>query len=61
MSMASEVHEMNLEDKIIMLEIQLKAAIQAQEYSHKNLMILERNRQKAWEENKQLREQLNGN
>ena len=59
--MASEVHEMNLEDKIIMLEIQLKAAIQAQEYSHKNLMILERNRQKAWEENKQLREQLNGN
>jgi hypothetical protein len=59
--MESEVYEMNLEDKIIMLEAKLAAAIQAQEYSHANLMILERDRQKAWEENKILREKLNGN
>ena len=56
--MASEVYEMNLEDKNIMLEAKLKAAIQAQEYSHGNLMILERDRQKAWDENKLLKERL---
>ena len=34
---------------------------EAQKFNYNNLMILERDRQKAWEENKQLKEQLNGN
>jgi hypothetical protein len=55
MNMSSEVHEMNLEDKVDMLTAQLEASKKAQEYSHENLMILERDRQKAWDENKSLR------
>jgi hypothetical protein len=56
MNMASEVHEMNLEDKVDMLTAQLKVSKEAQEYSHANLMILERDRQKAWDENKELKQ-----
>ena len=45
---------MNLEEENDSLKRKLEAAIAAQEFSHANLMILERDRQKAWDENEYL-------
>jgi len=44
--------------KIEELEAKLAASIQSNEYSHDNLMILERNRQKAWDEIADLKKEV---